>query len=145
MNKFTSTSPSAALSRPNPLLLHPQLETHERDFLRQIDRTITVNMGNPVFNVSLLAAKMYLSVSQLNRKLKDLIKLPAGQLIRNTRMNYAAELLLKKTKSVNEIAFQVGYANQSHFCRCFKRCYGCPPSKYFQQKKMEQTENGEKR
>lgn len=47
---------------------------------------------------------------------------------------HAARLLAKNAASVSAIAMKVGYKNQAHFCRSFKKQFGCPPSEYSKNK-----------
>jgi len=75
-----------------------------------------------------------MSVSQLNRKLRALIDLPAGKLIRSMRLNRAADLLKQNAGSVAEICYMVGFNDQSYFTRSFKKQFGFTPSEF---KKME--------
>lgn len=110
--------------------------THSRNniFLQEVKTIIQNNLGNEQFGVEEIATKMHLSISQLNRKLNKIIHQPAGQLIRDMRMKYAAQLLISNAASVGDIAYEVGYVNPSHFCRSFKRHFGCAPSAYFKNK-----------
>lgn len=106
--------------------------TNSRDdlFLQKVERIISGQMSNPQFDVPMLAQQICLSVSQLNRRLNTLINCSAGCLIRIIRMRHAAQLLSKNAASVGDIAAEVGYPNQAHFCRSFKQQYGCAPSDY---------------
>jgi len=89
---------------------------------------IDKNLDNEFFDVPSLARQVHMSVSQLNRKLKIIINLPAGKLIQRFRMEHAAMLLVQSQDSVAQIACQVGFLNQAHFCRAFKRVYDSTPS-----------------
>jgi len=104
--------------------------SREEAFFQKVKQIIHANISNEQFSVESLAKQLCLSVSQLNRKLNHIAYKPAGQLIRDIRMNHAAQLLLKNTASVGEIAYQVGYENPTHFSRSFKRKFGCVPSEY---------------
>ena len=97
-------------------------------FLKKVIRLIQINFDNELFDVSALARQMHLSVSQLNRKLNAKIQQSAGHLIWRMKMNYAAELLTQHAASISDVAYQVGYNNQAHFCRSFKRRFACTPS-----------------
>lgn len=105
----------------------------EEAFLQQVIQIIHANMDDEYFSVSHLAKQLYLSSSQVSRKLHVLVKQPAGQLIRQIRLRHAAHLLLHTTDSIGEIAFNVGFKNQGHFCRSFKQYFGCTPSSYIRQ------------
>lgn len=102
----------------------------ENAFLSEVKETIQANFANEQFDVTVLARKTYLSVSQLNRRLNALINQPAGQLIWEMKMEYAANLLQSGGDSISRVSFLVGYSNQAHFCRSFKRKYGCTPTRF---------------
>ena len=114
--------------------------SREEVFFQKVKQLIHTNIGNEQFSVELLAKQLHLSVSQLNRKLNQIINKPAGQLIRDMRMNHATQLLLNNAASVGEIAYQVGYENPTHFSRGFKRKFGCAPSEY---SKIGMRKNGQ--
>ncbi len=48
------------------------------------------------------------------------------------KMNYAAELLMKKHLSVKEAANAVSFFDPYHFSRVFKKIHGISPSKYLE-------------
>ena len=66
--------------------------------------------------------------------MQSLVGQPAGQFLRNYRLNIAYELILKnkKTKNMNisEIAYEVGFNDPKYFSRCFKNNYGMQPKEY---------------
>ena len=121
-----TTHQKSDFTKPSPLILH----TRTSIFLQKIDTIIHTNIENEEFSVTVLAMKIHLSVSQLNRKLNSSIGQPAGQLIRSIRMKHASKLLANDVAPIGEIAYRVGYMNHTHFCRSFKREYGCSPSQY---------------
>ena len=47
-----------------------------------------------------------------------------GELLRNFRLKRAAHLLSKKTDTVTQIAYQVGFNNLSYFTKSFKELFG---------------------
>jgi two-component system response regulator YesN len=49
------------------------------------------------------------------------------------RLTEAARLLRAGGRSIGEIADQMGFADQSHFDRRFKRAFGLTPSQYQRQ------------
>lgn len=52
------------------------------------------------------------------------------QYLLNLKMNYAAELLLKPGVLIKEVADKLGFDNQFHFSRTFKKVYGISPVKF---------------
>jgi AraC-like DNA-binding protein len=78
----------------------------------------------------MLADKVAMSRSQLHRKLKAIVGYGPGELIRNFRLQRAADLLRKKTATVSEIAYEVGFSNLSYFAKLFKEKYSVNPSDF---------------
>jgi len=50
--------------------------------------------------------------------------------VMDTRLNHARRMLDVGEKSVNEVAFDIGYTNPSHFIAAFKKKFGTTPRKY---------------
>ena len=113
-------------------------------FLRKVENSIQRNLENERFDVPQLARMVHLSVSQLNRRLNSLINNSAGSLIRERRLQHAAWLLANGVGSIGDIAYQVGYKDQAHFCRSFKRKFGCSPSGYMKRKHFVKTSHAQK-
>jgi len=79
------------------------------------------------WSASALATKCGVSVRTLERHfLRQTGKSPKTWLT-DERMRRAAELL-QDDSSVKEVATRLGFTNQQHFSREFKRQKGCPPS-----------------
>lgn len=53
-----------------------------------------------------------------------------GECIRRRRIEAGCRLITCSNLSLSEIALEVGFADQSHFTRTFKKCLGVPPSEY---------------
>jgi AraC-like DNA-binding protein len=53
-----------------------------------------------------------------------------GEYVRKVRVEKALALLPDKNRSLTEIAFECGFADQSHFLRCFKQIIGINPHAY---------------
>lgn len=53
-----------------------------------------------------------------------------GEYVRKVRVEKSLAFLADKNLSLTEIAFQCGFADQSHFLRCFKKINGVNPSEY---------------
>jgi CheY-like chemotaxis protein len=102
----------------------------DRVFLERVIAVIEKRMGEEGFDVEALAHEAAMSVSQINRKLGALISQPAGHLIRSMRLQRAADLLAQQAGTVSEIALQVGFYDQAHFAKHFKKQFGCAPKAY---------------
>jgi AraC-like DNA-binding protein len=56
--------------------------------------------------------------------------LSPGTLIRNIRLEKAAELLLTKACNITEAANSVGISNPSNFTKAFRNYFGVSPKDY---------------
>ena len=74
-----------------------------------------------------LAKKAAMSRSQLHRKLAALIDKSPSDLIRQTRLLRAKELLLKRSTTPSQVAFEVGFSSHTYFSKCFKDEFGVSP------------------
>ena len=85
-------------------------------------------------NLDQLAAQVGLSKFHFDRLFKRALGLsPSGYQI-DLRMNEARRLLRETTKSILDIALDVGYTNPSHFAKLFRRENGLTPSEYRRQR-----------
>lgn len=105
----------------------------DQKFLTKVIDEINNNISDENFNAEILASNVAISVSQLNRKLNALIGQPAGQFIRAIRMEKAAKMLKNREASIKEVAYSVGYSDQSNFARSFKKHFGITPGEYIAQ------------
>jgi len=53
-----------------------------------------------------------------------------GEYVRKLRVEKSLARMTDKNLSLTEIAFECGFADQSHFLRCFKEINGVTPSEY---------------
>lgn len=99
-------------------------------FFEKVMATVEEHLDGADFSVGELASEMAMSVSQLSRKLSALIGQTPGQLMRGVRLERAAALVSANTGNLTEIAYRVGFSDQAHFSRSFKRHFGVTPSEY---------------
>ena len=118
-----------------------KLAPSDAAFVEKVKMTVLDNLEQNKFKAADLAKRLYLTESQLSRRLNFMINIPTGGFIRTVRINHAANLLLQKM-SVEDVAFEVGYRSAANFCRSFKQIYGCSPSKFVKQKKLQKYRYG---
>jgi len=99
-------------------------------FLHKVLEIINRNLRDFSFDVGNLVEHLGMSRTHLTRKLKILTGLTPGALIRNIRLEKAAELLLKKGGNVTEVANSVGISNPSSFTKSFRDYFGVSPKDY---------------
>jgi signal transduction histidine kinase/DNA-binding response OmpR family regulator len=97
-------------------------------FLNKVMQAIEANMGEEDFGVEELAKEVAMSRSQLHRKMIALTGQSPSEVLRNTRLLRAKELLQKKAVTPSEAAFLVGFSSHTYFSKCFKEEFGVSPS-----------------
>ncbi len=100
--------------------------------INKVLQIIEKHLGDTSFNTGILSREIGLSRVHLYRKLKSITGQTCSDIIRNVRLQKAAQLLESNKGFVKEIAFEVGFASLSHFSRCFHEYYGIKPSDYNQ-------------
>jgi AraC-like DNA-binding protein len=70
------------------------------------------------------------SVSAFKRDFKNNFKTTPSKWLLNKRLEYAKTLLIGTDLSINEVCYQSGFKNTSHFIRAFKFKYALPPNKF---------------
>ena len=98
----------------------------------RIMKCINENLQDPDFNVEKLTEKVGISRAQLHRKMKEITGISTGDFIRNLRLEQAARLIREKKINVTQVAYAVGFNNQTHFSTVFKKHYGMTPTEYIE-------------
>lgn len=83
--------------------------------------------------LSRLAQSVNLSPTRLCYLFKAETGTPPARYLRALRMQDATTLLVNTFLSVKEIIARVGFTDESHFVRDFKRIYGVTPTEYRKQ------------
>lgn len=105
----------------------PELNSRDRKFVDDLTQSVEKNLSNAQFGVNILAEAVFLSVSQLTRKLKTITGKTPADFIRNIRLEKAVELL-KNGESVTDVSWAVGFEDSVYFSKVFKKHFGFPPS-----------------
>ena len=96
-------------------------------FAETLNEAIRKNMSNPNLKMDDLGDEIGLSRVQLYRKVKAITGLSPVELLRKIRLQQGYVLLTTTTKTVAEIAFEVGFNTPGYFSKCFKEQYGKLP------------------
>ena len=104
-----------------------KLTTQDSLFIDQLKETISSNMANPNLKMDDLGEQLGISRVQLYRKVKTLTGLSPVELLRQMRLQKGKILLNTTTKTVAEIAYEVGFNSASYFANCFKKQFGKLP------------------
>ncbi len=118
--KFTSNS----IIRPEEI----SVTTRDAALMEKLLGVVEKNIGNPAFSVEDLGREAGMSSSQIHRKLKATINMPANHFVRSVRMHKAMSLLRMNAGSISEISFMVGYEDPGYFTKTFRKFFGKLPS-----------------
>ena len=88
------------------------------------------NLSNSDFNVGSVCTGLFISRTQLYRKIEALTGYSPAELIRSIRLKTAAAMFRKGHDNVAQVMYRVGFSNQSGFARHFREQYGVNPSQY---------------
>lgn len=106
----------------------PPPRSQDMLFAEQLNEAIRKNMSNPNLKMEELGEEMGLSRVQLYRKVKAITGLTPVELLRQMRLQNAYALLTSTTKTVGEIAYEVGFGTPGYFSTCFKKQFGKYPT-----------------
>lgn len=102
--------------------------TLDNEFIKNTLNYINENISEPELSVEVLASKVFLSRSQLYRKIKTLTGVSVNEFIRNVRLEKAKELIELGNDNITEISYKVGFSSPSYFTKCYKEKYGYLPT-----------------
>lgn len=117
------------------MLITPNLESIDKDFMQQLLQCIGKGMHDFDFSVEKLAGIMGMDRTQLYRKVKSLTGTTPIELLRVERLKKAAELLTRTDLNVSQIAYEVGFTTPNYLTRCFKEYFNMTPIEYKERKK----------
>ena len=103
-------------------------DTPDEKFLRKMRAIIEEKMGDSDFNVENLGDEIGMSRAQLYRKAKALTNYSPVELIRNTRLKKARQLLAQGEMNISQVAYEVGFTAPSYFTKCYKEFFGEMPN-----------------
>lgn len=102
--------------------------TLDNEFIKNVLNYINENINEYELSVEVLASKVFLSRSQLYRKIKTLTGVSVNEFIRNVRLEKAKELIELGNDNITEISIKVGFSSPSYFTKCYKEKYGHLPT-----------------
>lgn len=76
------------------------------------------------------AGLLYITPNHLNALCKELLGIPAGEIIRNRVILEAKRLLVTKGYSIAEIAYELNFNDNSYFTKFFKKIEGITPEEF---------------
>ena len=119
------------------LLRHHAIKVPGRPFkavisshvLRQIDRLIDERIGGD-FDVEALASLAGVGPQRFSQRFRLTTGMSPWRYVQSRRLERAKALLKDGKTPLSEIAFNLGYCNQSHFTNAFRKAVGITPRAY---------------
>ncbi len=102
----------------------------EDEFVKKVREAVEKNLSETSFTVEQLCKLVFMSHSQLHRKLDALTGYSPNKFIRMIRLNKAKELLKNPANSIASAALDCGYNDPGYFARVFKQEFGVPPQEW---------------
>ena len=92
--------------------------------------TLKMNVSNPDFRISALAAMLHVSHPYLTRIFHRKYGVSLSRYLVGLRLSLAATLLQNSDISVSAVAAASGYTDDIHFAKSFRKLYGTSPRAY---------------
>ncbi|WP_159579789.1 hybrid sensor histidine kinase/response regulator transcription factor [Marinoscillum sp. 108] len=106
------------------------IKSIDQRFLEKVQLIIDEHLTESEFDVNSFGQELGMSRSQFYRKLKGLVGQSPNELIRNSKLIRASQLIEQNFGTVAEVAYAVGFNNLSYFTKCFKEKFQKLPSEY---------------
>lgn len=108
---------------------YPDLPTSQIDnrFMDSVYNYIDQHLTDPDLSMDSFCREIGMSRSNFYRKIKTLSDLNPNELIRNTRLQFAAKYIRETDKSISEIAYHTGFSSPSYFTKSFKEYFNISP------------------
>ncbi|MDX1685539.1 MAG: AraC family transcriptional regulator [Saprospiraceae bacterium] len=101
--------------------------------IKKAKSILVSNMDDPP-SLKDLSREVGISEYKLKRGFTEVYGDSAYRYLLEYKLGYAKNLLDQGQHQVNEVAYELGYTNPSHFITAFKKRYGMTPKKYMQLK-----------
>jgi len=102
----------------------------DEQFLKRLLDVFENHISEADYGIESFAKEIGMSRSNLYRKLRALTNQSTDDFIRSLRLKRAAQLLRKRTGTVSEVAYAVGFNSPSHFSKIFRQHFGQSPSDF---------------
>ncbi len=99
------------------------------DFVKVVSEYITENINEKI-TIKELTMEFGVSDTYLQKAFRNVYGMPVIRFIRTQKMQSASQVLIHTTRTIEEIAEEFGYENESKFSAAFKRIMGDLPGVY---------------
>ena len=99
----------------------------------RLEKVMADNLSDSDFDINAMASQMFMSRTNLNRKMRGMFNLTPNNYIKVERLKRAAHLLKQGDTKVNEVCYRVGFSSPSYFTQCFQKQFGLLPKDFISQ------------
>jgi len=126
---ITGTRPSKSKVSTTKFAINKRANAHSKINIED------VMLSNFQYNlkISEFATLCGRSLSAFKRDFQTQFNTTPSSWLKNKRLEYSRALLLENKLNVNEICYEIGFVNCSHFIKAFKNKYQLPPNKFKQE------------
>jgi len=102
------------------------LETQQ--WLKKVEELVLKQISQPDFTLDRLAADLFISKRQLQRKLKAYTGMTANHYIREIRLHQARQFIEnEEVETLSELSYAVGFTDPHYFSTLYQKRYGRKP------------------
>ncbi len=99
------------------------------EFVKEVSEYISQNLNGKI-TLKQLSLQFGVSDTYLQNAFRSVYGMPVISFIRTQKMQSAAQVLIHSTRTIDEIAEEFGYENESKFSAAFKKIMGDSPGVY---------------
>lgn len=114
----------------NPETGFDGIPEEDSQWLESIDEILLENLDSEDLGVNVLAARLSTGRTAFQRRLKALTGMTASEYVKVFRLKRAAAMIRDGRYRIGEIAYMVGFSDQSYFTKCFTNQFGVLPKDY---------------
>ena len=112
-------------------MAHLQVQRRgRRDALSRVQKYIRTQLSDPQLNLKSAAAAAFLSPNYLTHLLRKETGHSFTDLVLERRLRLARSLLLQAQKTIGQVAWACGFADEAYFSRCFRKAFKQSPSQF---------------
>ena len=123
----------AFMRKPFLPIQHIGMNKADEQFIQRVIDIIQENITDSDFNVERLSESVFMSRSNLHRKIKALTELSPTDFIRLIRLRKAAKLIQIGEYRIGEVCYLVGINSSSYFIKLFQKQFGVTPKEFAKQ------------
>lgn len=109
---------------------HKSLSEIDRQKIYEARELLISNISKPPLSISKLAKLVATNDDKLKKGFKEIYGKSVYNYLMFFKIDKSIEMMDNDKLTLNEIAYEVGYADTAHFIRAFKKIKGVSPGKY---------------